>query len=352
MLKLSQFDYQLPLELIANEPASPRDASKLMVIDRRGPVGHHIFRDLPGLLKPDDVLVFNQTKVFPARLYGQKTTGGKVEILLLALLGSNTWEAISSPGLKVDQIVTFDPGFQAEVLSVDRDGVTKLQFNISGPAFWQKLDKLGIVPLPPYIKNTQPQPVVRKEYQTVYAKETGSAAAPTAGLHFTPELLGELGKSGIELGYLTLHVGLGTFKPVTSEKIEQVVLHKERYFLPEDVAERLNKAKELGRRVISVGTTTCRVLEGCSKNGKLVPGEGETSLFIKPPYKFQFVDGLITNFHLPKSSLLMLVSAFACAPNTEALFTDFSETVIGKAYREAIKNKYRFFSFGDASLII
>jgi S-adenosylmethionine:tRNA ribosyltransferase-isomerase len=350
-MPLNLFDYHLPEESIACQPADPRDHARLMVIDRKKQqISQHIFKDLVDLLELSDVLVFNQTKVFPARLYGKKTSGGKVEILLLTQLSDANWEAISHPGLKIGQIINFENNLQAEVLEIS--GQVILKFNLAGEKLWQEINSQGLMPLPPYIKNNQPQDKLRQEYQTVYAKTVGSTAAPTAGLHFTKELLQKLQQKGVQLEYLTLHVGLGTFKPVTEDQINQGSLHHERYWLDQETAERLNLAKKEGRRIIAVGTTSTRTLESCAKNGRLKAGDGETNLFIYPPYKFKFVDGMVTNFHLPKSSLLMLVSALVSQPNSKEQFQDFNKTLVGKAYQEAIENKYRFYSFGDATLIV
>ena len=319
--------------MIADFPASPRDHSRLLMINRRtGELSHHHFYDLPRLLKPADVLVFNQTKVFPARLHGFKLTGGKVEILLLKNRGNDLWEVISHPGIKPGQSLIFAPGIIGVVVSPD---VLKLKIKNL-----KLLSKIGETPLPPYIHNPSPESLLKKQYQTVYAKTGGSAAAPTAGLHFTTRLLHELRANGHDLEYVTLHVGLGTFKPPTPEQISSGHLHSEWFTLDAETASRLNAAKASGRRIIAVGTTTTRVLETCSNSNSLLTARtGETDIFIKPPYKFKFVDGLITNFHLPDSSLIMLVSAFSSWP------------IIQKAYHTAICEKYRFFSFGDACLI-
>jgi S-adenosylmethionine:tRNA ribosyltransferase-isomerase len=323
------YHFDLPLELIAQSPASPRDSSRLMVINKTtGELSHHIFRELPQFLKPTDVLVFNNTRVFPARLHGQKSTGGYVEILLLKNIKNSLWEVISHPGIKAGQVLNFPRGVTAAVIDPHHVTLANSQF----------LPAIGFTPLPPYIHSTATEKDLRRQYQTVYAKHSGSAAAPTAGLHFTQKLLSTLPQPK---EYLTLHVGLGTFKPPTSEQITLNRLHSEYFELNSDVAARLNSYKKSGRRIIAVGTTTTRVLESCSSpSGYLTSQTGETDIFIKPPYKFKFVDGLITNFHIPGSSLLMLVSAFA------------SPEIIHRAYQIAIDQKYRFYSFGDATLII
>jgi S-adenosylmethionine:tRNA ribosyltransferase-isomerase len=319
------FYYDLPPELIAQAPVSPRDHSRLLTIDRKtGALDHYHFYELPKLLRPDDVLVFNQTKVIPARLYGTKPTGGKVEILLLRNTGNDIWEIISHPGLKPGQIVNFSSKLFASVKSPNT-----LQLSSNN---YQLLTKLGHTPLPPYIHSTKKESILRRQYQTVYANKAGSAAAPTAGLHFTQKLLARLPQ---QKEYLTLHVGLGTFKSPTPAQIKSKTLHHEYYELSKEVASRLKKAKSSGRRIIAVGTTTARVLETTN----LKPQSGETNLFIQPGYKFKVIDGLITNFHLPGSSLIMLVSAFSSWP------------IIKNAYETAISQNYRFFSFGDACLI-
>ena len=325
--------YYLPDNLIANTPSTPRDHSKLLQINRlTGKLFHHHFYDLPDLLNPTDVLVFNNTKVFPARLHGVKTTGGKVEVLLLKKLENDLWHVISHPGIKPGQIINFSSEVSAQV-------VTDHSLKLSAGSF-QTLSKIGHTPLPPYIHSSQKEAVLRKQYQTVYAKSQGSAAAPTAGLHFTNRLLGQLEDRHIQTEFLTLHVGLGTFKPPTPDQLASGHLHSEWFTLSSQTAARLNLAKSQGRRIIAVGTTTTRVLESCADtSGLLTPQSGETDIFIKPPYKFKFVDGLITNFHLPGSSLIMLVSAFS------------SWEIIQKAYQQAIAKNYRFYSFGDACLI-
>lgn len=329
------FHYLLPPELIAQTPARPRDSSRLLVIDKQtGHLAHHIFSDLPDLLTPGDVLVFNQTKVIPARLFGTKPTGGKIEILLLKQLSSDTWEVISHPGIKPDQTINFNLNIQATALDS-----THIKF--SHAMNYKILTKIGHTPLPPYIHPTNSENILRRQYQTVYAKNSGSAAAPTAGLHFTTSLINDLRSKIYGLEYLTLHVGLGTFKTPTAEQILTGKLHSEWYSLDPATAQRLTSAKQTGKRIIAVGTTTCRVLESCSDStGHLKAGSGETDIFIKPGYKFKFVDGLITNFHLPKTSLLMLISTLA------------TPQIIKSAYETAVAQKYRFYSFGDACLII
>lgn len=348
-MDISQFDYSLPKELIAHKPADPRDSSKLLCLDRQtGKITHHHFYDLPALLRTDDVLVFNQTKVFPARLLGHKTTGGKAEILLLQPVSTDSWRAIGRPCLKVGQVLCFDRQLTATVKETLSSGEVVVQFSASGDNLINLIDQLGHTPLPPYIHSHYPESKLRRQYQTVYAKKLGSAAAPTAGLHFTPELFEKLKQLGVQLEYVTLHVGLGTFKPISEEQISTGKLHKEPYFIDEDTKDRIIEARKAGRRIISVGTTTARVLESYAATGNL---SGDTDLFINPPYQFKLIDGLITNFHLPQSSLLMLVSSFVSKPNTKSEFSTFSESSLGKAYDEAVANNYRFFSFGDAMLI-
>lgn len=325
------YQYHLPPELIAQSPANPRDSSRLMVINKTtGEISHHIFSELPSLLNPSDVLVFNDTKVIPARLFGTKPTGGKVEILLLKHLNSTDWEFISHPGLKPGQIINFSKNKPGKVIS---ENVIYLGLGFD-------LDHTGHIPLPPYIHSSEPEAKLREQYQTVYARESGSAAAPTAGLHFTPNLLKRLATSDQRLQYLTLHVGLGTFKTPTAEQIAAGKLHSESFSISSQTAANLNNYKKQNLKIISVGTTTTRVLESQSQNGVLQSGSGETDIFIQPPYQWQFVDGMITNFHLPGTSLLMLISALA------------SPDIIRHAYEVAIAEKYRFYSFGDACLII
>ena len=353
-MKTALFDYHLPEELIANSPISPRDHSKLMVIDRKNKkISHKHFYNIIDLLTDNDVLVLNQTKVFPARIYGQKETGGKIEILLNKNREDFIWEALSKPGLKINTKLFFD-GFTAKVVKRESE-IHVLKFNIDRNSLIEKLQKVGVTPLPPYIKSTEDENEIRNEYQTTYAKNTGSVAAPTAGFHFTEELLQKIHNKGIQIEYVTLHVGLGTFIPVKSDTLEDHVMHSEEYFVDKDTIARLNTAKKLGKRIISVGTTSTRVLESISNEkseldiNKL---SGSTDIFIYPPYKFKFVDSLITNFHLPKSTLLALVSSLVSSPNTDEEFKSFKESLVGKAYGDAINNKYRFYSFGDSSIIL
>ena len=341
MLK-SDYFYELPEELIAQTPIEPRDHSRLMVIDRRtGAVQHRHFYDLCEFLRPGDCLVVNDTKVLPARLYGEKGgTGGAVEVLLLKNPRGSLWECIVFPGKKMrtGARVCFGGGeLRGEVVEVLDNGNRMIQFEHEG-IFAEVLDRLGTMPLPHYIKERLQD---KDRYQTVYCREAGSAAAPTAGLHFTPELMDRIRAMGVDIVTITLHVGLGTFRPVKEENITEHVMHSESYHVTEDAARRINRIRQQGGRVIAVGTTSCRTLESITdERGMTRAGSGDTDIFIYPGYTFHGIDGLITNFHLPESTLLMLVSAFA------------SREIMLNAYRIAIEEGYRFFSFGDASLII
>lgn len=341
MLK-SDYFYELPEELIAQTPIEPRDHSRLMVIDRRtGAVQHRHFYDLCEFLRPGDCLVVNDTKVLPARLYGEKEgTGGAVEVLLLKNPRGSLWECIVFPGKKMraGARVCFGGGeLRGEVVEVLNNGNRMIQFEHEG-IFAEVLDRLGTMPLPHYIKERLQD---KDRYQTVYCREAGSAAAPTAGLHFTPELMDRIRAMGVDIVTITLHVGLGTFRPVKEENITEHVMHSESYHVTEDAARRINRIRQQGGRVIAVGTTSCRTLESITdEQGMTRAGSGDTDIFIYPGYTFHGIDGLITNFHLPESTLLMLVSAFA------------SREIMLNAYRIAIEEGYRFFSFGDASLII
>ncbi len=339
-MKVSEFNYNLPEELIAQTPIENRDESKLMVLDRKKEtIEHKIFRDILDYLQPGDCLVRNNTKVIPARLYGKKETGANIEFLLLHRIEEDIWEVMVRPGRKlpVGTKVTFGDGLlEAEILELLNDGNRKVKFSYNG-IFNEILDKIGLMPLPPYIKEKLED---KKRYQTVYAKYEGSAAAPTAGLHFTEELLKKIQDKGIEIANVTLHVGIGTFRPVKVEQIEDHDMHSEHFYIKQEDAEEINKAKKNGKRVIAIGTTSCRVLESIAdEKGLVKPYEGDTQIFIYPGYKFKCIDGLITNFHLPESTLIMLVSALA------------GKEYIMKAYDEAVKQEYRFFSFGDAMFI-
>ena len=340
-MKVSDFNYDLPEELIAQVPIKDRSASRLMVLHRNNEtIEHKTFRDIIDYLKPGDCLVRNNTKVIPARLYGVKEeTGANVEFLLLNRIDGDIWEVMVRPGRRLQEgaKVSFGNGLlRAEILEKMAGGSRKVKFEYDG-IFNEILDQIGLMPLPPYIHETLKD---KDRYQTVYAKYEGSAAAPTAGLHFTDELLDRISKKGVDIANVTLHVGIGTFRPVKEENIEEHDMHTEHYYIkPEDV-EKINKAKREGHRIIAVGTTSCRVLETVAdENGFVKPIEGDTNIFIYPGYKFKCVDGLITNFHLPESTLIMLVSALS------------NREFIMKAYKEAVKEKYRFFSFGDAMFI-
>ena len=339
-MKLSEFNYDLPKELIAQTPIEKRDESRLMVLDReKQTIEHKTFKDIIDYLEPGDCLVRNNTKVLPARLYGKKETGAKVEFLLLNQIEGDIWECIVRPGnkLHVGTKVEFGDGIlKANILEVMPGGTRKVEFKYDG-IFNEILDKIGLMPLPPYIHEELKQ---NERYQTVYAKYNGSAAAPTAGLHFTEELLEKIEKKGVKIANVTLHVGIGTFRPVKVENIEEHQMHSEHYYIKEEDVQKINETKEQGKRVIAVGTTSCRVLETIAdENGKVSVTEGDTKIFIYPGYKFKCLDGLITNFHLPESTLLMLVSALA------------GKEYVMNAYNEAVKQKYRFFSFGDAMFI-
>lgn len=353
-MELLDFTYDLPPELIGQQAIEPRDGCKLMVVDRStSTIENHQFRDLLDILDKNCVLVINDTKVFPARLFGKKETGGKAEVLLLRQTSLNTFIAIGKGNLRSGQKIIFDDALFATIEKNIDSAEIVLRFNLSGQSLYSALDVLGHTPLPPYIKSEVCEQDLREQYQTVYAKEKGSAAAPTAGLHFTEKILEDLEKKGVEIERITLHVGLGTFKPVSEAQLKSKTLHSEHYFIDKSVANRLNNAKRLGKKIIAVGTTTCRTLESQTNDqGILLSGEGETEIFIQPGYKFKFVDGLITNFHLPKTSLLMMITAFVCSPNSPTVFKKFSDSLIWEAYQEAIKNKYLFFSFGDAMILL
>ena len=340
-MDLIDFNYTLPEELIGQSAIEPRDSCKLMVVDKKsGIITHLIFKDLLELLNDDFVLVLNDTKVFPARLFGKKDTGGKTEALLLKQTSPSNFLCLIKGKVKINQRLIFSKDLSAQVFKKYPDGEVELVFSLSDLELLKKIDSIGKTPLPPYIHSSKSENELREKYQTIYAKYSGSAAAPTAGLHFTPELLSDLKNKGIQIECLTLHVGLGTFRPVTKEQIESRTLHSEEYFLTEAVASRLNQAKKIGKKIVAVGTTTTRTLEALANNkGELTAGEGSTSLFIQPGYRFKFVDGIITNFHLPQTSLLMLVSALS------------TKEIILNSYQEAVAHKYKFFSFGDAMLV-
>ncbi len=342
-MKKSDFYYDLPEELIAQHPIEPRNASRLMTINRKtGEICHHHFYDLIDLLQPGDLLVLNDSRVLPARLYGQKEeTGSFVEFLLLHQISVDQWEIICRPGKKCKPGAKFrfgDGKLRAEILEIKQDGNRIVKFSCE-ENFYTVLDEIGQMPLPPYIKEKL---LDKERYQTVYSHEIGSAAAPTAGLHFTKQMLSDLQKKGINLAYVTLHVGLGTFRPVKEEDILKHHMHSEHFMLPQETADLIYQTKKNGGRVISVGTTSCRTLESAAQrcDNLFTACEGNTDIFIYPGYEFKIIDGLITNFHLPESTLIMLVSAFL----------GYDKTM--QAYQIAVQEKYRFFSFGDAMLIL
>ena len=339
-MQVSEFNYDLPEELIAQVPIEKRDESRLMVLNReKQTIEHKTFKDIIDYLEPGDCLVRNNTKVIPARIYGKKETGANVEFLLLNNIEGDIWESIVRPGNKLHigaKVIFGDGLLKAEIIDTMPGGTRKVRFKYDG-IFNEILDKIGLMPLPPYIHEELKE---KDRYQTVYAKYEGSAAAPTAGLHFTPELLKKIEEKGVKIANVTLHVGIGTFRPVKEEKVEDHDMHSEHYYIKQEDVDKINEAKKNGKRVIAVGTTSCRVLETIAdENGLVKETEGDTKIFIYPGYKFKCLDGLITNFHLPQSTLLMLVSALA------------GKEFILKAYNEAVKEKYRFFSFGDAMFI-
>lgn len=335
---VTDFDYDLPQELIAQHPMEPRDHSRLLVVDKKtGEIEHKHFYDLVNYLKPGDVLVFNDTRVIPARLHGTKDTGAHVEVFLLTRRDATDWEVLVRPGkkLQVGAKINFSDELSCEVIEHTDFGGRVVRFKYDG-IFEEILDRLGETPLPPYIT----APMEDKErYQTVYNRERGSAAAPTAGLHFTKELLQKIKEIGCEEVFVTLHVGLGTFRPVSEAKIEDHKMHKEFYTVSQEAADAVNKAKAEGRRIIAVGTTAVRTLEAAGADGQLHAGSSWTNIFIYPGYKFRLVDDLVTNFHLPQSTLLMLVSTLS------------TREIMLQTYKKAVEEKYRFFSFGDAMFI-
>ena len=341
-MKTSDFYYDLPEELIAQTPIEQRDTSRLMTLSREtGRVEHHHFYELPNFLRPGDCLILNNSRVLPARLLGQRLPGGGAcEVLLLIDRGEQTWECLVRPGRKMRtgaRLSFGDGALTAEVVGEVEGGNRLVHFNYEG-IFLEVLERLGKMPLPPYIKEELQD---RERYQTVYSKVVGSAAAPTAGLHFTPELLEKIAAMGVGIGYVTLHVGLGTFRPVKEEEVTDHEMHSEFCMIPQETADLINQTKANGGRVICVGTTSCRTLESWAReNGTMEAKAGWTNIYIYPGYKFKVMDGLVTNFHLPESTLIMLVSAFAGRENVLA------------AYKEAVKERYRFFSFGDAMFLI
>lgn len=341
-MNVDLYDFELPEELIAQTPLADRSASRLLTLNKQdGSTEHHVFSDIVDYLRPGDTLVLNDTRVIPARLFGIKEdTGAKAEVLLLKSLGEDRWEALVKPGkkLRTGTVITFGEELKATIESEGEMGGRVLRFSYQG-IFNEILDRLGQMPLPPYIKEKLDD---RERYQTVYAKNEGSAAAPTAGLHFTEALLEEIKGKGVQVGFVTLHVGLGTFRPMSVDRIEDHVMHEEYYVMPQETADLINRTKAAGGRIIAVGTTSARTLETVGQkfgDGPLSYCSGWTGIFIYPGYEFKVVDALITNFHLPKSTLVMLVSALAGRDH------------ILSAYKEAIDHQYRFFSFGDAMLI-
>lgn len=338
-MKLENFNYDLPTNLIAQEPAEPRDSCRLMLVDKKtGEWEHQSFRDILNEIRAGDVLVFNNTKVIPARLYGQrKGTGGKVEMLLLSPKGNDNWEVLVKPGKKAlpGTEIVFNEHMSCQIVDKTDFGGRIAHFKYNGE-FDSILDQIGEMPIPPYIHKKLED---KNKYQTIYAKYKGSAAAPTAGLHFTEELLEEIKNRGAGVYFVTLHVGLGTFRPVAKENIEEHEMHKEWYDVPQITADAVNRAKTEGRRIIAVGTTSVRTLESAGQTGTLVAGGGWTQLYIYPGYEWNIVDAIVTNFHLPESTLIMMMAAFAGTNH------------ILSAYKEAVNQKYRFFSFGDAMFI-
>lgn len=340
LLNTKSYFYDLPEELIAQVPAEPRDSSRLLVYHKNDSnIEHRVFRNIIDYLNDGDILVVNNTKVLPARLYGKKDTGAVIEILLLKRLDIKTWECLAKPGkrLKTNTVINFSENLKGIILDDTNFGGKIIKFEYDG-VFEEIIDKIGIMPLPPYIKEQYKD---KERYQTVYNKIAGSSAAPTAGLHFTPELLKKIKEKGVTIVEVLLHVGLGTFRPVSEDNILNHPMHSEYIEVSKESAEIINSAKQEGRRIIAVGTTSIRVLESATDdNGILQPCQKETSIFIYPGYKFKMVDGIVTNFHLPESTLIMLVSAFL----------GYDETM--QMYDEAVKERYRFFSFGDATLLI
>ena len=339
-MKVDIFDYELPQELIAQTPAEKRDSSRLLMLNKStGEIEHGHFTDIKSKLRPGDCLVLNNTRVIPARLIGQRSNGGEAELLLLRRIDTYSWETMVRPGKKLrtgKEIVFGDGKLKGTITEELENGNRVVRFEFDG-ILEEVLNELGEMPLPPYITEKLAD---KERYQTVYSKYEGSAAAPTAGLHFTNELLGEIAQEGVKIVYLTLHVGIGTFRPVKADNVEEHSMHSEVYNIPEEAAKIINETKQAGGRIIAVGTTSTRTLESASdENGVLHSGSGSTNIFIYPGYKFKMTDALITNFHLPKSTLIMLVSALAGYENTM------------NAYKVAVRERYRFFSFGDAMFI-
>lgn len=336
-MRTADLDYKLPKELIAGEPAYPRDSARLMVLNRKNNyIEHSLFTELPNYLKEGDVIVFNKSKVFPARIFGENSKRKKVEVVFLEEISNKKWEIIIGGKVNNNEIIIF-PNNLRGIVRKNKKNI--IEINKNKKELFNYLDKNGKMPLPPYIKR-EANEKDKTDYQNIFANMVGSAAAPTAGLHFTNKLMSNLKKKGVQLEYVILHVGLGTFAPVKVEKVEDYDIHSEYFEIDKKTASRLNAAKKEGRRIIACGTTSVRVLESCSKNGYIEPRKEHTKLFIYPGYNFEYIDGIITNFHTPKSSLLALVYAFYGGEKTK------------KAYKEAIEKRYRFFSYGDGMLII
>ena len=343
-LKLADFDYELPPGMIAQHAAEPRDSSRLLLLRRSsGGLSHHVFRELPGLLERGDLLVLNDTRVIPARMLGRRSSGGRIEVLLLHRIEDDTWRCMVNPGRKIHpgDTIVFSDELSGKVIDRTEGGTRSIRFESDGD-FDAVLQRTGITPLPPYIRRDEPEEGDRERYQTIYAERPGAVAAPTAGLHFTERVLGELAEHGVETVRLTLHVGPGTFRPVKVEDIDEHRMDGEWYELSEESAARINETRSAGRRVVAVGTTAVRSLESAwdGSSGRIEPGSGWTELFIRPGHRFGAVDAMLTNFHLPRSTLLMLVSAFAGR-----------ETILA-AYAEAVRQGYRFYSYGDYMLIL
>lgn len=341
-MNIKDFNYDLPEHLIAQKPLDKRDTSRLMVVNKNtGEVNHKHFFDIVDYLQKGDLLILNNSKVIPARIYGKRHgSGGIIETLMLKALSANTWEVLVKPGRKAmpGQVIEYGNSLIGQVKSIAEDGKRIIEFSFDGNNIYEILDEIGSMPLPPYIKE---QLHDKNRYQTVYAKDIGSSAAPTAGLHFTDELLQNIKNRGVDIKYVTLHVGLGTFRPVKVEDITQHIMHSEQFYVPDDTARAVTLAKKEGRRIICVGTTSVRTVESAFDfDGNLIKQSGDTSIFIYPGYKFKIPNAIITNFHLPQSTLVMLVSAFSTRDN------------IISAYKNAIENEYRFFSFGDSMLIM
>lgn len=353
---LDDFDYKLPQNLIAHAPANPRDSARLLLLNRvTGAINHARFSALPQFLSANDVLVINDTKVMPSRLQVNKQTGRSVSLLLLEPKHDATWIVLSKPGLKKGNMLLLNQRRIAEVTTAsDDEGVASIQFLMTNSEVYALMHKHGTMPLPPYIHNNLSPNQLKKKYQTVFARDEASAAAPTASLHFTKRLLRQLTSKGVAILPLTLSVGLGTFKSLTPNSINQTTLHAEHFQIPTKTARALLQAKQQGRRIIAVGTTVTRALESSAQSILSEASLGDwqtTTLFIKPGYTFRIVDGLITNFHVPQSSLLMLVCAFCSTPNSPEAFHSFASSMLGRAYAQAIEHQYRLFSFGDAMFI-